>query len=158
VYNLNNLQRFGMVEFDARKRALSLEETPGTSKSSRAVMGQDWYCEIVCDIATGIRHLAGGEFKTIEVNARHLQRHQVNAQVMGSGFIWLDTGTHDSLLQASHFVAMQERRRGLEVACTNEIAFRARWIMREHLEALTQPMQKNGHGQYPTQLAGSQVF
>jgi glucose-1-phosphate thymidylyltransferase len=158
AYHVHDPQRYGVVGFDDRKRALSIEEKPVAPKSSYAVTGLYFYDTQVCDIAAGIRPSARGELEITEVNARYLQMQQLEVEIMGRGYAWLDTGTHDSLLEASQFIATLEKRQGLKVACPEEIAFRAGWITREQLEALAQPMLKNGYGQYLRQVAASQVF
>ena len=158
AYHVQDPQRYGVVEFDARRRALSIEEKPAAPKSHYAVTGLYFYDAQVCDIAASIRPSPRGELEITDVNARYLQMQQLEVEIMGRGHAWLDTGTHDSLLEASHFIATLEKRQGLKVACPEEIAFRAGWITREQLEALARPMAKNGYGQYLLQVAAGQVF
>ena len=158
AYHVHDPQRYGVVAFDSRKRALSIEEKPTAPKSNYAVTGLYFYDSQVCDIAAGIRPSARGELEITDVNARYLEQGQLNVEIMGRGYAWLDTGTHDSLLEAGQFIATLEKRQGLKVACPEEIAYRAGWINAEQLAALAQPMLKNGYGQYLLQVAGSQVF
>ena len=147
-----------MVEFDQHKRALSIEEKPAAPKSSYAVTGLYFYDTQVCDIAADIQPSARGELEITEVNARYLKQGQLEVEIMGRGYAWLDTGTHDSLLDASQFIATLEKRQGLKVACPEEIAYRAGWITAAQLEAQAQPMLKNGYGQYLMQVLGEKVF
>jgi glucose-1-phosphate thymidylyltransferase len=158
AYHVHDPQRYGVVAFDERKRAISIEEKPAAPKSSYAVTGLYFFDQQVCDIAADIRPSARGELEITEVNARYLQMQQLEVEIMGRGYAWLDTGTHDSLLEASQFIATLEKRQGLKVACPEEIAFRAGWITRKQLEALAQPMLKSGYGQYLLQVAVSQTF
>ena len=158
AYHVHDPERYGVVAFDQRKRALSIDEKPTVPKSNYAVTGLYFYDEQVCDIAASIRPSARGELEITEVNARYLVKDQLEVEIMGRGYAWLDTGTHDSLLDASQFIATLEKRQGLKVACPEEIAFRSGWITREQLEALAQPMLKNGYGQYLLKVARSQVF
>jgi glucose-1-phosphate thymidylyltransferase len=158
AYHVHDPERYGVVEFDAQRRALSIEEKPVAPRSHYAVTGLYFYDEQVCDIAAAIQPSARGELEITEVNARYLERGQLDVEIMGRGYAWLDTGTHDSLLEAGQFIATIEKRQGLKVACPEEIAFRNGWIMRSDLEALAQPMLKNGYGRYLMQVAASQVF
>jgi len=158
AYHVQDAQRYGVVEFDAAKRALSIEEKPSSPKSNYAVTGLYFYDEQVCDIAASIRPSARCEFEITDVNARYLAQGQLDVEIMGRGYAWLDTGTHDSLLEAGQFIATLEKRQGLKVACPEEIAFRSGWITREQLAALAQPMLKNGYGQYLMQVLKGGVY
>ncbi|MBW8829352.1 MAG: glucose-1-phosphate thymidylyltransferase RfbA [Burkholderiales bacterium] len=158
AYHVHDPERYGVVAFDATKRALSIEEKPKAPKSNYAVTGLYFYDEQVCDIAASIKPSPRGELEITDVNAHYLTRDQLNVEIMGRGYAWLDTGTHDSLMEAGQFIATLEKRQGLKVACPEEIAFRSSWISREQLEALAQPMLKNGYGQYLMQIVKSQVF
>jgi len=158
AYHVVDPQRYGVVEFDIQRRALSIEEKPIAPKSSYAVTGLYFYDEQVCDIAAEIKPSARGELEITDVNARYLNHVQLHVEIMGRGYAWLDTGTHDSLLEAGHFIATLEKRQGLKVACPEEIAFRSGWIDATQLEALAQPMLKNSYGQYLMQIVRSQVF
>jgi len=157
-YHVTDPERYGVVEFDGERRALSIEEKPKQPKSSYAVTGLYFYDEQVCDIAAGIRPSARGELEITDVNAAYLRRGQLNVEIMGRGYAWLDTGTHDSLLEAGQFIATLEKRQGLKVACPEEIAYRNGWIAATQLEALAQPMLKNGYGQYLQRLLIDNVY
>ena len=158
AYHVTDPNRYGVVEFDGAKRALSIEEKPKAPKSNYAVTGLYFYDEQVCDIAAGIRPSARGELEITTVNAQYLQQGQLNVEIMGRGYAWLDTGTHDSLLEAGQFIATLERRQGLKVACPEEIAYRSGWIDAEALERQAQPMLKNGYGQYLMQVLREKAF
>lgn len=158
AYHVHDPERYGVVEFDARQRARSIEEKPSKPKSSYAVTGLYFYDEQVCDIAADIKPSARGELEITDVNARYLGKEQLNVEIMGRGYAWLDTGTHDSLLEASQFIATLEKRQGLKVACLEEIAYRSKWISAEQLERQAQPMLKNGYGQYLLKVLKEQVF
>lgn len=158
AYHVNDPERYGVVEFDAQHRAISIEEKPRQPKSHYAVTGLYFYDSQVCDIAARIRPSARGELEITDVNATYLAQGQLNVELMGRGYAWLDTGTHDSLLEASQFIATLERRQGLKVACPEEVAFRSGWIDAAQLEALAQPMAKNGYGQYLMRLLRERAY
>ena len=158
AYHVNDPERYGVVEFDEAGKAVSLEEKPKQPKSSYAVTGLYFYDNQVLDIAHDLAPSARGELEITDVNRIYLERQALNVVVLGRGHAWLDTGTHESLLDASHFIATIERRQGLKVACLEEIAFRKRWIDAAHLEKLAQPMLKNPYGQYLASLLKEKVF
>ena len=158
AYHVHDPERYGVVEFDARRRALSIEEKPKLPKSNYAVTGLYFYDEQVCDIAAGIKPSARGELEITTVNAQYLQQGQLDVEIMGRGYAWLDTGTHDSLMEAGQFIATLEKRQGLKVACPEEIAYRAGWIGAAQLEALAAPMLKNAYGQYLMQVLREKAF
>jgi glucose-1-phosphate thymidylyltransferase len=148
AYHVQDPQRYGVVDFDAQQRALSIEEKPQVPKSNYAVTGLYFYDQQVCDIAADIQPSARGELEITDVNQRYLAQNQLNVEIMGRGYAWLDTGTHDSLLEAAGFIATLQKRQGLMVACPEEIAFHQKWITAEGLHQLAQPLAKNGYGQY----------
>ena len=152
AYHVQDPERYGVVDFDDRHRALSIEEKPKTPKSNYAVTGLYFYDEQVCDIAANIKPSERGELEITAVNERYLEQEQLNVELMGRGFAWLDTGTHDSLLEAGSFIATLQKRQGLQVACPEEIAFRKGWIDAEQVMRLATPLAKNGYGQYLVNL------
>ena len=158
AYHVTDPERYGVVEFDAQRRALSIEEKPRQPKSNYAVTGLYFYDEQVCDIAAHIKPSARGELEITAVNAQYLKQGQLNVEIMGRGYAWLDTGTHDSLMEAGQFIATLEKRQGLKVACPEEIAYRAGWIDAQQLEMLAAPMLKNSYGQYLMQVLREKVF
>jgi glucose-1-phosphate thymidylyltransferase len=158
AYHVTDPERYGVVAFDAAKRALSIEEKPKAPKSNYAVTGLYFYDDQVCDIAASIKPSPRGELEITDVNARYLAQGQLQVEIMGRGYAWLDTGTHDSLLEAGQFIATLEKRQGLKVACPEEIAFRSGWITADRLEALAQPMLKNGYGQYLMKVLRDRVY
>ena len=158
AYHVHDPERYGVVAFDQSKRALSIEEKPAKPQSNYAVTGLYFYDQQVCDIVASIAPSARGELEITEVNARYLKQQQLSVEIMGRGYAWLDTGTHDSLMEAGQFIATLEKRQGLKVACPEEIAFRSGWIDAAALERQAQPMLKNGYGQYLMKVLREQVF
>ncbi|WP_428419976.1 glucose-1-phosphate thymidylyltransferase RfbA [Methylibium sp.] len=158
AYHVHDPERYGVVAFDAQQRAVNIEEKPKAPKSNYAVTGLYFYDAQVCDIAADIKPSARGELEITDVNARYLTQGQLSVEIMGRGYAWLDTGTHDSLLEAGQFIATLEKRQGLKVACPEEIAYRAGWISAEQLEAQAKPMLKNGYGQYLMQVLREAVY
>jgi len=152
AYHVHDPERYGVVEFDAGGRAVSIEEKPARPKSSYAVTGLYFYDARVVDIAKSIRPSARGELEITAVNDAYLQNGQLNVQIMQRGYAWLDTGTHDSLLDAGQFIATLERRQGLKIACPEEVAWRKGFIDAAQLEHLAQPLAKSGYGQYLLRL------
>ncbi|MQP64542.1 glucose-1-phosphate thymidylyltransferase RfbA [Niveispirillum sp. SYP-B3756] len=148
AYHVNDPERYGVVSFDADGRALTIEEKPKQPKSNYAVTGLYFYDNDVLDIAANIKPSPRGELEITDVNNVYLQQGRLNVERMGRGYAWLDTGTHDSLVDATHFVQTVERRQGLKVACPEEIAYRKRLIDDAQLEALAQPLMKNDYGHY----------
>jgi len=147
-YYVKDPERYGVVELDAQRRAVSLEEKPEKPKSHYAVTGLYFYDNQVVDIAANLKPGRRGEYEITDLNAEYLRRGLLNVELMGRGFAWLDTGTHESLVQASNFIEIIERRQGLKVACPEEIAFRMGYIDEAQLAALAEPMRKNEYGQY----------
>jgi glucose-1-phosphate thymidylyltransferase len=158
AYHVHDPERYGVVAFGADKRALSIEEKPKQPKSNYAVTGLYFYDEQVCDIAASIKPSARGELEITDVNAAYLRQGQLSVEIMGRGYAWLDTGTHDSLMEAGQFIATLEKRQGLKVACPEEIAWRSGWIDSAQLQALAQPLAKNGYGQYLLRLLAEKVY
>jgi glucose-1-phosphate thymidylyltransferase len=148
AYHVQDPERYGVVNFDDQQRALGIEEKPKNPKSNYAVTGLYFYDQQVCDIAANIQPSARGELEITDVNKRYLAQNQLNVEIMGRGYAWLDTGTHDSLLEAAGFIATLQKRQGLMVACPEEVAFNQKWISVEALQNLAHPLAKNGYGQY----------
>jgi|SRR5690554_2584103 len=158
AYHVHDPQRYGVVEFDGQAQAISLEEKPQQPRSSYAVTGLYFYDRQVVEIARGIRPSPRGELEITDINRVYLERGQLSVEIMGRGYAWLDTGTHESLLDASQFIATLERRQGLKVSCPEEIAFRNQWIDAAQLEQLAAPLAKNGYGQYLLRLLTEAVY
>ena len=148
AYHVTDPERYGVVAFDAQQRALSIEEKPQLPKSNYAVTGLYFYDEQVCQIAAQVKPSHRGELEITDVNKRYLEMGQLNVEIMGRGFAWLDTGTHESLMEAASFIATLQKRQGLMVACPEEIAFMQNWIDAAALQKLATPLAKNGYGQY----------
>ena len=148
AYHVNDPERYGVVAFDEQQRAINIEEKPIHPRSNYAVTGLYFYDEQVCDIAASIKPSARGELEITDVNRRYLEMGQLGVEIMGRGYAWLDTGTHESLMDAASFIATLQKRQGLMVACPEEIAFHQGWIDASRLQALAAPLAKNAYGQY----------
>ena len=155
-YHVNDPERFGVVEFDQEMRALSIEEKPEEPKSNYAVTGLYFYDNDVVEIAKQIQPSPRGELEITDINKAYLERGDLSVELMGRGFAWLDTGTHESLLEASLFIETIEKRQNLKVACLEEIAFRMGYITKEEVIKLAQPLKKNQYGQYLLRLVGEE--
>jgi len=158
AYHVHDPERYGVAEFDAQGKVLSLEEKPKQPKSNYAVTGLYFYDNQVVDLAKTLKPSPRGELEITDINRLYLDQGQLSVEIMGRGYAWLDTGTHESLLDASQFIATLENRQGLKVACPEEIAFRQGWIDAGQLEALAQPLTKNGYGQYLLRILKENVF
>lgn len=158
AYHVHDPERYGVVEFDTRGKAVSLEEKPKQPKSNYAVTGLYFYDQRVIEIAKSIRPSARGELEITDVNRIYLEQDELSVEIMGRGYAWLDTGTHESLLEASQFIATLENRQGLKVACPEEIAFRQGWISPEDLQRLAAPLSKSGYGLYLQRLLTQTVY
>ena len=152
AYHVHDPERYGVVEFDEQFRALSIEEKPKAPKSNYAVTGLYFYDEQVCDIAADVKPSHRGELEITDVNKRYLELNQLSVEIMGRGYAWLDTGTHESLMEAASFIATLQKRQGLMVACPEEVAFHQKWIDAAALQKLAAPLAKNGYGQYLLKL------
>jgi len=158
AYHVHDPERYGVAEFDASGKVLSLEEKPQKPKSSYAVTGLYFYDSQVVELAKGLQPSQRGELEITDLNRLYLEQGQLSVEIMGRGYAWLDTGTHDSLLDASQFIATLEQRQGLKIACPEEIAWRNGWIDADRLERLAQPLAKNGYGQYLQRLLKETVY
>ncbi|RLJ38453.1 glucose-1-phosphate thymidylyltransferase RfbA [Acidovorax sp. 106] len=158
AYHVHDPERYGVAEFDAQGRVLSLEEKPKIPKSSYAVTGLYFYDNQVVDLAKGLKPSARGEYEITDLNRLYLEQGQLNVEIMGRGYAWLDTGTHESLLEAGQFIATLEHRQGLKIACLEEIAWRQRWIDDAQLERLAQPLTKSGYGQYLMRVLKERIY
>jgi glucose-1-phosphate thymidylyltransferase len=157
AYHVNDPERYGVVEFDDSFKALSIEEKPVKPKSNYAVTGLYFYDQQVCDIAKSIKPSTRGELEITAVNEAYLKMNQLQVEIMGRGYAWLDTGTHDSLLDAAGFIATLQKRQGLMVACPEEIAYRKGWISAEHVLKLAAPLKKNAYGQYLEKMLNEKI-
>lgn len=158
AYHVHDPERYGVAEFDQSGKVLSLEEKPKQPKSNYAVTGLYFYDNDVVELASNLKPSPRGELEITDLNRLYLEQGRLNVEIMGRGYAWLDTGTHDSLLEAGQFIATIEKRQGLKVACPEEIAFRQGWIMPKQLEKLAQPLAKNGYGQYLLGLLKERFF
>ena len=158
AYHVHDPERYGVADFDAQGKVLSLEEKPRQPKSSYAVTGLYFYDSHAVELAKTLKPSPRGELEITDLNRCYLEQGQLNAEIMGRGYAWLDTGTHESLLEASQFIATLENRQGLKVSCPEEIAFRQGWIDAEQLQTLAQPLGKNGYGQYLLRVLKENVF
>ena len=158
AYHVTDPERYGVAEFDPAGRVLSLEEKPAQPKSNYAVTGLYFYDQQVVELARQLKPSPRGELEITDLNRCYLERGQLNVEIMGRGYAWLDTGTHDSLLDASQFIATLEKRQGLKVACPEELAYRQGWINAEQLARLAQPLAKNAYGQYLLALLQDRVI
>jgi glucose-1-phosphate thymidylyltransferase len=158
AYHVQDPERYGVVAFDEQQRAISIEEKPLQPQSNYAVTGLYFYDEQVCDIAASLKPSPRGELEITDVNKRYLELGQLSVEIMGRGYAWLDTGTHDSLLEAASFIATLQKRQGLQVACPEEIAYRQGWIGADALRQQAEALRKNGYGQYLLRVLGESVL
>ena len=158
AYHVQDPERYGVAEFDSNGKVRSLEEKPTQPKSSYAVTGLYFYDRQVIDLAKSLKPSPRGELEITDLNRMYLKQGKLHVEIMGRGYAWLDTGTHESLLEASQFIATLENRQGLKVACPEEIAYRQHWIDAAQLKKLAQPLTKNGYGQYLLRVLKEKVF
>ena len=158
AYHVHDPERYGVAEFDAQGKVLSLEEKPQAPKSSYAVTGLYFYDNQVVDLAKSLKPSARGEYEITDLNRLYLEQGQLNVEIMGRGYAWLDTGTHESLLEAGQFIATLEHRQGLKIACPEEIAWRYGWIDAAQLEKLAKPLTKSGYGQYLMRVLNEKIY
>ncbi len=158
AYHVHDPERYGVAEFNEQGKVLSLEEKPEKPKSNYAVTGLYFYDQHAVDFVKELQPSKRGELEITDLNRLYLKQDKLNVEIMGRGYAWLDTGTHESLLEAGQFIATLERRQGLKVACPEEIAYRRKWISAEQLERLAQPLSKNGYGQYLLRVLHEKVF
>ena len=158
AYHVHDPERYGVAEFDAQGRVLSLEEKPQAPKSNYAVTGLYFYDAQVVELAKGLQPSPRGELEITDLNRLYLEQGQLQVEIMGRGYAWLDTGTHESLLEAGQFIATLENRQGLKIACPEEIAWRHRWVDAAQLERLAQPLTKNGYGKYLMRILNEKIY
>jgi glucose-1-phosphate thymidylyltransferase len=158
AYHVNDPERYGVVEFDKQNKVLSIDEKPNQPKSNYAVTGLYFYDTNVVSIAKTLKPSSRGELEITDLNKSYLSQEKLKVEIMGRGFAWLDTGTHDSLLEASQFIATLENRQGLKVSCPEEVSYRQGWINASQLEKLAEPLSKNGYGQYLKRILQEKTF
>lgn len=158
AYHVHDPERYGVAEFDAQGKVLSIEEKPKAPKSSYAVTGLYFYDNQVVELAKSLKPSARGEYEITDLNRLYLEQGQLNVEIMGRGYAWLDTGTHESLLEAGQFIATLEHRQGLKIACPEEIAWRYQWIDSAQLESLAKPLTKSGYGQYLLRVLTDRIY